>query len=89
MLQFLRTLPTTLWWTTLFLAVIAFFTQIAIALGRGGAVAIEMLLLELLVTVALLALPVGIAWRGRRENSLWYAAGGLFLLAALSRIFFF
>ena len=89
MISFLRTLPKTLWWATVFLAVIAFLTQIAIALARGGAGGIGMLLLELLVTLALLALPVGIAWRGRRENSLWYAAGGLFLLAALGRIFFF
>jgi len=89
MMTFLRALPNTLWWTTVFLAVLALFSQVAIAIGRSGTFAPQMLLVELVVTVALLALPVGIAWRGRRENSLWDAGGGLVLLLALGRIFFF
>jgi hypothetical protein len=89
MLGFLRGLPETLWRATVALAFLAFFVQIAIAVGRSGAVSFERLLLELVVTVAFLALPVGIAWRGKREGSLWYAGGGLFLLTALWKIFFF
>ena len=85
----LRTLPHTLWNVTRFFAVLAFFTQMAIAVARSGAVAWELLLAEFTVTLALLALPVGIAWRGKQENSLWYAAGGLFLLAVMGRMFFF
>ena len=89
MLVFLRGLPETLWRATVGLAILAFCVQIAIAVGRSGAVSIQWLLVELVVTVALLALPVGIAWRGKRAGSLWYAGGGLFLLAALWKIFFF
>jgi hypothetical protein len=88
-IAFVRTLPTTLWWATVFFAVLALCVQIAIAVGRSGAVARQQLLLELVVTLILLALPVGIAWRGKRDGSLWYAAGGLFLLLVMGRIFFF
>ena len=89
MLGFLRGLPETLWRATAVLAIVAFLVQIAIAVGRTGAVSIEWLFLELVVTVAFLALPVGIAWRGKCDDSLWYAGGGLVLLAALWKIFFF
>jgi hypothetical protein len=89
MIAFLRTLPNTLWWITLTLAIVAFFTQIAIAVARSGAVGVELLLAEFTFTVAFLALPVGIAWRGRQQGSLWYAVGGLFLLLVMARIFFF
>jgi hypothetical protein len=87
--SFLRTLPQRLWWVTLFFAVLAFFTQMAIAVARSGAVAWELLLAEFTFTVVLLALPVGIAWKGKQENSLWFAGGGLILLAVMARIFFF
>jgi hypothetical protein len=89
MLAFLRSLPNTLWWITLSLAVVALFTQIAIAMARSGAVAVETLLAEFTFTLAFLALPVGIAWRGRQEGSLWYAAGALVLLGTMAKIFFF
>ena len=89
MLAFLRALPNALWWATLGLAILAIFTQIAIAVARSGAVALWMLLLELVVTVGLLSLPVGIAWYGRQKRSIWYTAGALVLLLAMGRIFFF
>lgn len=89
MLSFLRTLPNTLWWITVFLATVAFFTQIGIAVARSGAVSIELLLAEFVFTIVFLALPLGIAWYGRQRNSLWYTGGGLFLLLAMGRIFFF
>jgi hypothetical protein len=89
MMAFLRTLPNTLWWITLSLAVVALLTQIAIALARSGAVGVEQLLAEFAFTLAFLAIPVGIAWRGRQEGSLWYAGGALVLLGALAKIFFF
>ena len=88
-MSFLRELPKTLWWVTLSLAALAMAVQIAIAIARSGAVSREELLLEFALTLALLALPVGIAWRGRRDGSLWYAAGALVLLGALGKIFFF
>jgi hypothetical protein len=89
MIVFLRTLPNTLWWITLSLAVVAMLTQIAVAMARSGAVSVEQLLAEFVFTLAFLALPVGIAWRGRQEGSLWYAAGALVLLLALGKVFFF
>jgi hypothetical protein len=89
MAAFLRALPDTLWWVTLFFAVLAFLTQIAISFARSGSVGVGQLLAEFVVTVALLALPVGIAWRGRQLRSLWYALGALVLLVAFARIYFF
>ena len=89
MMAFLRTLPNTLWWITLFLAVVAFFTQIGIAVARSGAVSGGLLLAEFVFTLIFLAIPISIAWYGRRKNSLWYAGGGLVLLMAMARIFFF
>jgi hypothetical protein len=89
MIAFLRTLPNTLWWITLTFAIVAALTQVGIAVARSGAVAVEMLLAEFTFTIVLLALPVGIAWRGRQEGSLWYACGGLFLLVTMAKIFFF
>lgn len=89
MMTFLRSLPEALWWTTLFFAVLAIFSQVAIAVARSGSVGIGQLLGEFVVTIALLAIPVGIAWRGRQQRSLWYALGALALLVAFARIFFF
>ena len=89
MMELIRSLPNTLWWITVFLATMAFFAQVAIAVARSGAVSLELLLLEFVVTLVLLALPLGIAWYGRERNSLWYSGGGLFLLLAMARIFFF
>jgi hypothetical protein len=89
MMAFLRTLPNTLWWITAFLAVVAFFTQIGIAVARSGAVSLELLLAEFIFTLVFLAVPIGIGWYGRQRNSIWYTGGGLFLLVAMARIFFF
>lgn len=89
MAAFIRSLPDTLWWVTLFFAVLAFLTQIAIYFARSGSVSIAQLLAEFVVTVALLALPVGIAWRGKQQRSLWYALIALILLVAFARIYFF
>lgn len=86
---FLRSLPDTLWRITVILAVVAFFTQIGVAVARSGAVSIELLLAEFVFTLVFLALPLGIGWYGRERNSLWYTGGGLFLLLAMWRIFFF
>ena len=89
MMAFLRSLPNALWWITAFLAVVAFFTQIGIAVARSGSVSVGRLLAEFIVTVVLLAVPLGIAWYGRQRHSLWHTGGGLFLLLAMARIFFF
>jgi hypothetical protein len=89
MTAFLRALPETLWWVTVFFAVLAFFTQIAISLARSGSVGIGQLLGEFVVTLALLTIPVGVAWRGRQQRSLWYALGAMVLLVAFARIYFF
>jgi hypothetical protein len=89
MMAFLRTLPNTLWGITLFLAVVAFFTQIGIAVARSGAVSVGMLLAEFIFTLVFLAVPLVIGWYGRQRGSLWYTGGGLFLLIAMARIFFF
>jgi hypothetical protein len=89
MKAFLRTLPETLWRLTVLLAVVAFLTQIGVAVARSGAVSIELLLAEFVFTLVFLALPLGIGWYGRERNSIWYTGGGLFLLVAMWRIFFF
>lgn len=89
MKAFLRSLPETLWRLTVILAVVAFFTQVGVAVARSGAVSIELLLAEFVFTLIFLALPLGIGWYGRERNSLWYTGGGLFLLLAMWRIFFF
>jgi hypothetical protein len=89
MMAFLRTLPDTLWRLTVILAVVAFFTQIGVAVARSGAISIEILLAEFVFTLVFLAIPLGIGWYGRERNSLWYTGGGLFLLLAMARIFFF
>jgi len=89
MMTFLRSLPNTLWWITAFLAVVAFFTQIGIAVARSGAVSVGRLLTEFVFTVVLLAIPLGIGWYGRQRGSLWHTAGGLLLFLAMARIFFF
>lgn len=86
---FLRTLPDTLWRLTVILAVVAFLTQIGVAVARSGAVSIELLLAEFVFTLVFLALPLGIGWYGRGRTSVWYTGGGLFLLLAMWRIFFF
>ena len=88
MRKLLRVLPNTLWWAVVFFAVLAFFTQIAIMVGRFGSVDLWMLLIEFCITIALLAVPVGLAWRGRETQSLWFAIGALVVLAAFARIFF-
>ena len=89
MMAFLRSLPNTLWGITAFLAVVAFFTQIGIAVARSGAVPVGRLLAEFIVTLAFLAVPLGIGWYGRQRGSLWYTGGSLFLFIVRARIFFF
>ena len=89
MVSFFRTLPNTLWWLTLFLGGVAFFTQIGSAVARSGAVSIELLLAEFVFTLVFLAIPLGLAWYGRQRGSIWYTGGGLLLLVAMARIFFF
>lgn len=84
----LRGLPNTLWWAVVFFAVLAVFTQIAILFGRFGSVDLWMLLIEFCVTIAILAIPVGLAWRGRETQSLWYSIGAVIVLAGFARIFF-
>src|SRR5919112_5309554 len=79
MMAFLRTLPNTLWWITLFLAVVAFFTQIGIAMARSGAVSVGMLLTEFVFTLVFLAIPLGIGWYGPQPGSLPHTPGRLFL----------
>ncbi|MCC7024036.1 MAG: hypothetical protein IT338_14525 [Thermomicrobiales bacterium] len=88
MVRMFRSLPNTVWWITVFFATLAFFTQIAIGIARSGAVPWGRLLLEFALTLALLAIPVAIAWRARQQGSLWYAFGALVLLVAMARIFF-
>ncbi len=88
-MAFIRSLPNTLWWITIFLAAVACLTQIGVAVARSGAVSLELLLAEFVFTLVFLAIPVGIAWYGRQRRSLWYTGGGLFLLIAMARIFFF
>jgi hypothetical protein len=89
MFSFLRTLPDTIWWVTLAFAGLALVTQIAIVVARSSSTNMTQLLLEFALTVALLALPVGIAWQGRQRGSLWYACGALVLLVTMGKIFFF
>jgi hypothetical protein len=88
MVALLRKIPEAVWWVTLFFAVLAVFTQLAITVARSGSVAVERLLFEFVLTLALLAIPVGFAWRARQQGSLWYAAGAVVLLVAFGRIFF-
>jgi hypothetical protein len=83
MFSFLRGLPKLLWRATVFLAILAVLAQIGLALGAGGEISVEWRLVELGVTLVLLALPVGIAWRGKREGSLWYAGGGFVPLVSM------
>ncbi len=85
----LRALPNSLWWVTVFFAVLAFFTQVAIMVGRSGAVAFWMLLVEFIVTIGILAVPIGLAWRGKQQHSIGYAIGALVVLLGFARIFFF
>jgi hypothetical protein len=89
MMAFLRSLPNTLWWITAFLAVVAVFTQIGIAVARSGAVPVGMLLAEFIFTLVFLAVPLGIGWYGRQRGSLWYTGGSLVLFIVMARIFFF
>ena len=42
MKTFLRTLPDTVWRITVVLAIVAFFTQVGVAVARSGAVSVEL-----------------------------------------------
>lgn len=84
----LRAIPNALWWVTVFFAVLALFTQLAIAVARSAAISWTQLLLEFALTTALLCIPVGLAWVGKQRQSLWYALGALIVLIAFARVFF-
>ncbi len=86
---FIRKLPSSLWNLTLFFAVLAFFTQIAIAFARSGAVPGLQLLVEFILTVALLCIPLALAWVGKQRQAIWYSVGALVVLVAFVRVFFF
>lgn len=85
----IRSLPNSLWNVTIFFAVIAFFTQIAIAFARSSAVPGMQLIVEFILTTALLCVPVALAWVGRQRQVAWYSLGALVVLVAFARVFFF
>jgi hypothetical protein len=89
MRAFIRSLPNSLWNVTVFVAVIAFFTQIAISLARSGAVSGMQLIMEFILTAALLCIPVALAWVGKQRQIAWYSLGALVVLVAFARVFFF
>jgi hypothetical protein len=89
MSTFLRGLPERIWWVTLILTGFAIITQLGLAYTRSATTSTETLLAEFLLTLALLALPVWIAWRAKQDGSLWYACGALVLFVAMAKIFFF
>jgi hypothetical protein len=89
MRAFIRNLPNNLWNVTIFVAVLAFFTQIAISLARSGAVPAFQLLLEFVLTAALLCIPIALAWLGKQRQVAWYSLGALLVLVAFARVFFF
>lgn len=78
-----------LWNVTVFFVVLAFFTQIAIALARRGAVPGAQLLVEFILTAVLLGIPLALAWVGKQRQATWYSAGALVVLIAFARVFFF
>ena len=89
MRAFIRRLPDSLWLVTVFVAVLAFFTQIAISLARSGAVPGMQLVLEFILTAALLCIPIALAWIGKQRQIAWYSLGALVVLLAFARVFFF
>jgi hypothetical protein len=89
MRAFIRRLPDSLWNVTIFVVVLAFFTQIAISLARSGAVPGMQLVVEFVLTVALLCIPVALAWIGKQRQVAWYSLGALVVLLAFARVFFF
>ncbi len=89
MRAFIRKLPNSLWNITIFFAVLAFFTQIAIAFARSGAVPGLQLIVEFILTAALLSIPIALAWVGKQRQVAWYSLGALVVLLAFARVFFF
>ena len=89
MRAFIRSLPNNLWNVTVFVSVLAFFTQIAISLARSGAVAASQLIVEFILTAALLCIPIALAWIGKQRQIAWYSVGALIVLLAFARVFFF
>ena len=89
MRAFIRRLPDSLWNVTIFVVVLAFFTQIAISLARSGAVPGMQLVVEFILTVALLCIPIALAWIGKQRQVAWYSLGALVVLLAFARVFFF
>jgi hypothetical protein len=89
MRAFIRKLPNSLWNLTVFFAVLAFFTQIAISLARSGAVPGFQLIAEFILTMALLCIPIALAWVGKQRQAVWYSLGALVVLVAFVRVFFF
>jgi hypothetical protein len=88
MRAFVRKLPNSLWNVTIFFAVLAFFTQIAISFARSGAVSALQLIVEFVLTAALLCIPVALAWVGKQRQIAWYSLGALVVLVAFARVFF-
>lgn len=89
MRAFIRRLPDSLWNVTIFVVVLAFFTQIAISLARSGAVPGMQLVVEFILTAALLCIPIALAWVGKQRQVAWYSLGALVVLLAFARVFFF
>lgn len=89
MRAFIRKLPNSLWNVTIFFVVLAFFTQIAISLARSGAVSGTQLIVEFILTAALLCIPLALAWVGKQRQVAWYSLGALVVLVAFARVFFF
>jgi hypothetical protein len=89
MRAFIRKLPNSLWNVTVFVVVLAFFTQIAISFARSGAVPGGQLIVEFILTAALLCIPVALAWLGKQRQIAWYSLGALVVLVAFARVFFF
>jgi hypothetical protein len=89
MRAFFRKLPNSLWNVTIFFAVLALFTQIAISVARSSAVPGSQLVVEFILTTALLCIPVVLAWIGKQRQMAWYSLGALVVLVAFARVFFF
>ena len=85
----IRKLPDSLWNLTVFFAVLAFFTQIAISFARSGAVPGLQLIVEFILTAALLCIPLVLARVGKQPQVAWYSLGALVVLVAFARVFFF
>lgn len=89
MRAFIRRLPDSLWNVTILFAVMAFFVQVAFVFARNSSESMERLLPEFVISVALLGIPLYLAWVGRQRQIVWYSLGALLVLAAFARVYFF